>query len=107
MADKTRPWPAGDQARLGPGTTANKPKTTKIVARPKKLSFKEQRELDQLPAVIETLENEQRALAGRVAAPEFYRESAAAIKAALARAEELPGELVRVYARWAELDTRK
>ena len=107
LADKTRPKPAGDQARLGPGTTANKPKTTKIVARPKKLSFKEQRELDQLPAVIETLENEQRALAGRVAAAEFYRESAAAIQAALARTEELPGELVRVYARWAELDARK
>ena len=107
LADKTRPKPAGDQARLGPGTTANKPKTTKIVARPKKLSFKEQRELDQLPAVIETLENEQRALAGRVAAPEFYRESAAAIQAALARTEELPGELVKVYARWAELDARK
>ena len=60
-----------------------------------------------MPAVFETLENEQRALAGRVAAPEFYRESAAAIQAALARAEELPGELVRVYARWAELDARK
>ena len=84
-----------------------KPKTTKIVARPKKLSFKEQRELDGLPAVIDTLETEQRALAERVAAPEFYKEGAEAIKTSLARVDALPRELAAVYARWAELDARK
>ena len=44
---------------------------------------------------------------GRSTAPEFYKEGAGAIKAALARAETLPGELAKVYARWAELDARK
>ncbi len=84
-----------------------KPKTTKIVVKPRKLSFKEQRELDQLPAAIDALEVEQRALAARIAAPQFYKEGAEAIKQALARAEALPPELARVYARWAELDARK
>jgi len=48
-----------------------------------------------------------RALAERIAAPEFYKEGAEAIKQALARAEALPPELAKVYARWAELDARK
>jgi ATP-binding cassette subfamily F protein uup len=85
----------------------HKPKTTKIATRPKKLSFKEQRELDALPAAIEALESEQRALATRIAAPAFYKEPADAIKQALARVDELARELAVVYARWAELDGRK
>jgi ATP-binding cassette subfamily F protein uup len=84
-----------------------KPKTTKIETRRKKLSFKEQRELDQLPAAIDALETEQRELAARIAAPEFYKEGAEAIKQALARTDALPLELAKVYARWAELDARK
>ena len=84
-----------------------KPKTTKIVVKPRKLSFKEQRELDALPAAIDALETEQRALAARIAAPEFYKEGAEAIKQALGRTEALPLELAKVYARWAELDARK
>ena len=84
-----------------------KPKTTKIVVKPRKLAFKEQRELDALPAAIDALETEQRALAARIAAPEFYKEGAEAIKQALARTEALPHELAKVYARWAELDGRK
>ena len=54
-------------ARLTPHTTgtAAKATTAKPAARPKKLSFKEQRELDELPAVIEALESEQRALASQ------------------------------------------
>jgi len=84
-----------------------KPKTTKIETRRKKLSFKEQRELDVLPAAIDALETEQRELAARIAAPEFYKEGAEAIKHALARTDALPLELAKVYARWAELDARK
>jgi ATP-binding cassette subfamily F protein uup len=99
----TRKSRASETANLPP----EKPKTTKIVVKPRKLSFKEQRELDALPASIDALETEQRALAARIAAPEFYKEGAEAIKQALARTEALPLELAKVYARWAELDARK
>jgi ATP-binding cassette subfamily F protein uup len=85
----------------------DKPKTTKIVAKPKKLSFKEQRELGELPAAIEALESEQRVLASRIASPEFYKEGADAIKTSLARVDELQRKLAVVYARWGELDSRK
>ena len=88
------------------GQPAEKPKTTKIVARPKKLSFNEQRELDDLPAAIEALESEQRALATRIAGPGFYKEAADTIKQSLARVDTLQAELAAVYARWGELDAR-
>ncbi len=97
-----------EKARVKTDTAERaKPKTTKIAARPKKLSFKEQRELDGLPAVIERLESEQRALAAKIASPGFYKEAADTIKQSLARVDELQRELAVVYARWGELDARK
>jgi ATP-binding cassette subfamily F protein uup len=91
-------------AREGP---QEKPKTTKIVARRMKLSFKDQRELDALPAAIDALEQEQKAVAERIAGPDFYKESAETIRRTLARAEELQRELATAYARWGDLDARK
>ncbi|HMB81842.1 MAG TPA: hypothetical protein VKI43_17320, partial [Vicinamibacterales bacterium] len=102
LAEKT-----ADRKKGPSGDVETKPKTTKIVARLKKLSFKEQRELNELPSAIDALESEQRALAQRVASAEFYKEGADAIKQALARVDDLPRELTAVYARWAELDARK
>jgi ATP-binding cassette subfamily F protein uup len=72
----------------------------------RRLSYMEQREFDQLPARIEALETEQDALQRGVAAPEFYKEAPDAIRAALARLEELQLELASAYARWDELDSR-
>jgi ABC transport system ATP-binding/permease protein len=72
----------------------------------RKLSYKEQREFDDLPARIEALEGEQASLNARVAHPEFYKESVASIDGALARLDEVHGELARAYARWDELDSR-
>jgi ATP-binding cassette subfamily F protein uup len=83
-----------------------KPKTTKIVARRMKLSFKDQRELDGLPTAIDALEREQRTLTERIAGADFYKESAESIKQALARADALQRELAAAYARWTDLDAR-
>src|SRR5471032_750964 len=102
LAEKT-----ADRKKGPSGGVETKPKTTKIVARLKTLSFKERRELNELPAALDALESEQRVLAQRVASPEFYKEGADAIKQALVRVDDLPRELTAVYARWAELDARK
>jgi ATP-binding cassette subfamily F protein uup len=72
----------------------------------KRLSFNEQRELERLPARIESLEREQSELRERVASPLFYREPADAIKEALARLEAVEVDLTQVYSRWDELDSR-
>jgi ABC transport system ATP-binding/permease protein len=71
-----------------------------------KLSFNEQRELAALPARIEALEHERDALRARTTGPEFYKETAADIRAALARLEGIDVELVEAYERWGTLDAR-
>jgi ATP-binding cassette subfamily F protein uup len=70
----------------------------------RKLSYKEQRELEALPASIAALEEEQRALEARTAGPEFYKEGADAIRAALERSEAVGMELHIAYERWLELE---
>ena len=77
-----------------------------ISHRPKKLSYKEQRELEALPAQIEALEADERELNARIAGPEFYKEGGDAISAALARLEAVGRELGHAYARWHELESR-
>ncbi|OLC43161.1 MAG: ABC transporter ATP-binding protein [Acidobacteria bacterium 13_1_40CM_65_14] len=72
----------------------------------RKLSYKEQRELEALPARIEALESEQTALNARIAGHDFYKEAPNDIRAALARADELHRETADAYARWHELDVR-
>jgi ATP-binding cassette subfamily F protein uup len=71
----------------------------------RKPTFKEQRELEELPGRIEALENEQRTLQETVAGPEFYKRPAAEIHEALARLEELETLLLAAYTRWEALDS--
>jgi ATP-binding cassette subfamily F protein uup len=87
-------------------TPAGGPSESSAVATRKKLSYREQRELDDLPARIEVLEAEQSELTAAVSHPEFYLESAEAIARTLARIAELQHVLDGVYARWDELDSR-
>jgi ABC transport system ATP-binding/permease protein len=75
-------------------------------SRSRKPSYKEQRELAQLPAQIEALETEQKQLQADVSSPDFYKRPAAGIHDALARLEELETLLLAAYARWDALDSR-
>ena len=61
---------------------------------------------DELPRRIERMESEQEVLLARIASPDFYKEPADAIAAALSRVDELKNTLHDVYARWDELDSR-
>jgi ATP-binding cassette subfamily F protein uup len=73
----------------------------------KRLSYKEKRELEELPSRIDALESEQKALGEKIAGPDFYKEGGDVIKASLARVETLKRDLAAVYARWDELDSRR
>jgi ATP-binding cassette subfamily F protein uup len=104
---RQRPAPAAPTAserREAQPIEAGTSVTTAV--KPKKLTYREQRELESLPQRIEALEDEERALNGRVAGSEFYKEGAEAIRTALGRLEELQRELAAAYARWDELDAR-
>jgi ATP-binding cassette subfamily F protein uup len=72
----------------------------------KKLTYREQQELKDLPARIEALEVEQQALNAKISGADFYKESGDAIKEALARVASLQEQLLLAYARWDELESR-
>ncbi len=74
--------------------------------KPRRLSYNEKRELEQLPARIEELEAEEAELGALLSDPEVYRKPAADIAAWQSRLDALPAEIERLMARWAELDER-
>ena len=73
----------------------------------RKLSYRENQELESLPGRIGALEQEQAALQAEAAAPDFYKESADHIRAVLARIEGIAPELESALARWMELEERR
>ena len=93
-----------EPARESPRGTAER--GSRADSSPKKLSYRDRREFDELPARIDALEAEQRALAATIADPLFYKQPAATIAAALERSTAIEGELAGLYARWDELDSR-
>jgi ATP-binding cassette subfamily F protein uup len=90
----------------------SEPKTVKERSRPekekpKKLSFKEERELEALPEKIAVLEGEQAELHSRLADPEFYKSAGAEVTVINERLAALEGDLAAVYSRWEELESLK
>jgi len=83
--------------------TAKKTGTKQISQRPRKLSFKEKKELEAIPKLIEILEAEQQQLHETMANPDFYKKGTE-IAAVAARLEELRKQLKNAYARWQTLE---
>ena len=106
--DWVRQRAAGASTPAAAPAKAPRPKTEAPSAGPAKarLSYKERRELDQLPERIAALERERDELQARAGAPEFYKEGGPAIAGALARLEAVGQELDAAMARWDELDSR-
>ena len=70
----------------------------------RKLTFKEQKELDELPLRIEKLEEEQKAFYALFADLNFYQKSPEEITKARARSEEISVELDKANQRWEYLE---
>ena len=94
--------PAAASAQAAPAV----PEARRAANRPAKLSFKEQRELESLPAEIEALEREQLDLTHRMSAADYHRQGADAIKSDRVRAAEIEHLLAKKFERWAELDAK-
>ena len=98
-------WLSQRGASEEPATTEKKARGHKPrTARARKLTFKEQRELEALPARIEALETEQAELHEKMGDPAFYQDARDAIAVAQQRLATLEGELEQAYERWQELD---
>jgi ATP-binding cassette subfamily F protein uup len=74
-------------------------------SKPRRLSFKEQKELETLPKRIEALEIEQAELHKKMAEPAFYQKPGPEIAQATARLEAVNAELEQVFERWTTLES--
>ena len=91
-------------APTAPPMATSAPAATTAAPAKRKLSFKDQRELAELPARIEQLETELAALDARMLEPAFYQQPAATITAANNERAAKQAALDVAYARWSELD---
>jgi len=71
-----------------------------------KMSFKEKRELDEIPGKIEALEGEQATLHTKMAEPDFFKSPTAEISTASRRLDAIAAELSKLYERWLVLSER-
>ncbi|WNV06200.1 ATP-binding cassette domain-containing protein [Candidatus Methylospira mobilis] len=92
--DKNKPALAASQQK----TAIESPKTAK------KLSYKDQKELEALPAQIELLEQRQEELNALLQSPAFYKLEQRDMNEKLAALGALESQLKQAYERWNELD---
>jgi ATP-binding cassette subfamily F protein uup len=72
----------------------------------RRLSYKEQRELDALPAQLESMDTERAALQAQTADPKFYSRDHAEVAATLKSLSDLEARIEAAFARWEELESR-
>ncbi len=80
-------------------TKKQKPKTSS-----KKISFKQQKELEQLPGQIDSFELEQEKLADKIGDANFYKQEQDIINETLGLLKEVEQKLEQAYQRWDELE---
>jgi len=94
--------PTAAQKAPAAASTANTPPST-VISR-KTLSFKEQRELESLPAEIEQLEQEQAEIQAQFAQGDIYKQAPERLKQLQDRLDEIETLLLQKLTRWETLD---
>lgn len=102
---RQRPQPQSNSEKK-PAEKPQKPAAAPAAeaAAKKKLSYKEQRELEQLPKKIEQLEAEIASLQAAMAEPDFFRQEPAVTQAATQRLADCEQQLEQAFTRWDELE---
>jgi ABC transport system ATP-binding/permease protein len=101
------PQPAAATAKPAKAAEAAAP-VPALDAAPKKvkLSYKEQRELEELPKLIASLEDEQSAITLQLNAPDFYKTNPADARRINARYAEIDELLMNALERWEQIEAR-
>ena len=89
-----------------PAPVAAAPAPAPVVATRKKLSYKEQRELDEMPGKIAALEAEQVQINALLNGSELYTQGAARIAEVTERGSEIDGQLLTLMERWEQLEAK-
>jgi ATP-binding cassette subfamily F protein uup len=72
-----------------------------------KLGYKEARELEEIPALIEAIERDQEEIARKVADPATYQDRTIDVKALNTRHAANEAELERLLMRWEALEAKR
>jgi ATP-binding cassette subfamily F protein uup len=89
-----------------PLVPTNSALATNTANKPKKLSFKEQRELEELPKLIADLEREQAEIGSKLADPDLYRQDPTAMQKLNDRFAEIDGLLLQSLEKWEAIEAR-
>ena len=93
---------------VSPEAAKHKAQSSKPSKQPpakRKLGYKAQRELDQLPLTIEALESELTELQAQTSEPDFYQQEQTLVTSAMAHLAELEDRLQAAYDRWHDLES--
>lgn len=93
------------QAMLNKQAVKKVKKVTSQANNNKKLGFKEKKELEQMPALIDKLEIEQSLLTTQIESADFYKQPADEIKRHLATLQKTEAKLALAYQRWEQLES--
>jgi ATP-binding cassette subfamily F protein uup len=103
------PSPSATAAPAKPGSTKAPDMSStaqNASAKKVKLSYKEQRELEELPQVIAALEDEQSAITAQLNSPDFYKTNPADARRINARFAEIEELLLDALDRWERIEAR-
>jgi ABC transport system ATP-binding/permease protein len=73
---------------------------------PAKLTYKEARELEQLPREIESLEQKQRELNERMSSSDYHKQGQLQLREDLQLAQQIEAQLVEKFERWSTLESK-
>lgn len=87
-------------------TKSNTADDVKATARPKKLSYKEQRDLEELPLLIAKLEDEQKIITEKLADSNLYAEQPDEVSRLNQRYAEIDEQLLQALDKWEQIEAR-
>jgi ATP-binding cassette subfamily F protein uup len=91
------------QVSTSSSTNVVSPGAPQVTTKAKKLSFKEQKEFEEIPKLIEQLEQEQSELQASMSDPDFFKSSNEAVAQDMKRIAQVGEKLQQHYTRWEEL----
>jgi len=94
----------GKLAAAAPNAEPEEAAVATAPAKKRKLSYKDQRELDSLPGQIEKLEQRQQELEKKVSQPDFYQGEHAQVEKTLGELTSVQAGLETIFERWAALE---
>jgi ATP-binding cassette subfamily F protein uup len=109
--ERVRPNAKAGSARLADSAVPDMKKASasaspSVPTKPKKLSYKEQRDLETLPGLIAQLEAEQKLISEQLADADLYKKAPAEIQRLNTRYAEIDTLLLEYLERWEDIDSR-